>query len=115
MDEEWLAQQKERLQRELEQTQVSLKRIRESLRSEAEFDIEEAAPDLYEREKALALLGTLERKAESIERALQAMEKGSYGLCEQCGGQIEPARLRILPETTICVKCKAALERLAGR
>jgi len=113
-EEEW-AQQRERLERELEQTQVNLKRIRESLRSEVEFDIEEAAPDIYEREKALALLRTLERKAESIERALQAIEKGSYGLCERCGDRIEPARLKILPETTICVKCKATLERLAGR
>ena len=112
---EGLAQQKERLERELEQTQVNLKRIRESLRSETEFDLEEAAPDVYEREKALALLRTLERKAESIGRALRAIEKGTYGLCERCGDRIEPARLKILPETTICVKCKATLERLIRR
>ncbi len=115
MDEEELDQQKGRLEQELEQTRINLKRVRESLRTEVEADPEETAPDIYEREKALALLAALERKAESIERALQAIERGSYGLCERCGEQIEPARLRILPETTICVKCKTALERLAGR
>lgn len=105
------SQAKEKLQTDHEQTLAEVSRLREALKYELEYDAEEGDPDLYEREKILALLRNLEQKVESIEYALSLMEEGTYGICERCGQEISPERLEALPHTTLCVQCKALEER----
>jgi RNA polymerase-binding transcription factor DksA len=107
-------QEKATLEKERAETLVELDRLREYLRSEVDPDEEEADPDIYEREKTLALIRTWENKLASIEQALRLAEKGTYGICERCGEKIDPARLEALPHTTFCVKCKSQMERVAG-
>jgi len=109
-----IEQKKRKLEKERAETLAELDRLREYLRGEVDADAEEAVLDLYEREKTLALIRTLETKLESIEQALRLVEKGTYGICERCGEKIDPARLEALPQTTLCVKCKAQIERIAG-
>ena len=48
-----------------------------------------------------------EAKAEMIQlrHALDQIESGSYGVCEQCGADIASARLEALPGTTLCIQC----------
>ena len=112
---EWGKEQKKsKLEEERAKTLAELNRLREHLKSEVDADAEEADPDLYEREKILALIRTFESKLESIEQALRLAEKGSYGRCEKCGEKIDRARLEALPHTTLCVKCKSQMERVAG-
>jgi DnaK suppressor protein len=84
------------------------------MRGEVDADAEEADPDLFEREKTLTLIRTLEDKLASVERALRLAEKGTYGICERCGEKIDRARLEALPHTTLCVKCKSQMEQVAG-
>ncbi len=48
--------------------------------------------------------------AEDIRGALARMESGEYGVCEECGEDISPARLRAQPAATLCVHCKSLLE-----
>ena len=103
--------QVEKLKQEREQAIRELARQREILKSEVDPDADEGDPDLVEREKVMALVQTLERKLKSIEYALRQAQKGQYGICEQCGGPIDPARLEIVPETTLCVSCKTIVER----
>ena len=69
-------------------------------------------PDLVERDKIQALIFALERKIESIDHAIQQAQKIGYGICEKCGQKIEPERLEIFPETTLCIRCKRESERL---
>ena len=45
-----------------------------------------------------------------IDRALEAMEAGEYGQCEECGCNIPFERLKIEPMTQHCVACKSKLE-----
>jgi DnaK suppressor protein len=45
-----------------------------------------------------------------IEEALQRIEAGVYGVCEECGEQIGVERLRARPVTTLCIACKAEQE-----
>ena len=112
---ELIEQGKAKLEKERAETLAELNRLREYLMSgEVDADAEEADPDLYEREKTLALIRTLENKLESIEQAFRLAEKGTYGMCERCGEKIDPARLEALPHTTLCVKCKSQMERVAG-
>lgn len=110
---EGITEQKRKLEKERAETLAELDHLREHLRSEVDADAEEADPDLYEREKTLALIRTLENKLESIEQALRLAEKGGYGICEMCGEKIDRARLEALPHTTLCVSCKSQIERIA--
>jgi DnaK suppressor protein len=43
---------------------------------------------------------------QAIEEALYRMEKGSYGICRDCGDPIAPARLEAIPWTRVCITCK---------
>ncbi|MEO5897800.1 MAG: TraR/DksA family transcriptional regulator [Vicinamibacterales bacterium] len=43
---------------------------------------------------------------QAIEEALFRMEKGSYGICRDCGEEIAPARLNAIPWTRVCITCK---------
>jgi RNA polymerase-binding transcription factor DksA len=60
---------------------------------------------------AWALIQTLERKLDSIDHALRLARNGTYGICESCGERIDPARLEILPEATLCLNCQRQKER----
>ncbi|MEQ5836720.1 TraR/DksA family transcriptional regulator [Marinobacter sp. R17] len=40
-----------------------------------------------------------------VERALRRIEEGEGDICEYCGEFINPERIKILPQTTICVEC----------
>ncbi len=43
---------------------------------------------------------------QAIEEALQRIEKGTYGVCRDCGEPISPARLSAIPWTRVCITCK---------
>jgi len=45
-----------------------------------------------------------------IEEALQCIEDGAFGVCEECGEEIGVERLRARPVTTLCIACKAEQE-----
>jgi RNA polymerase-binding transcription factor DksA len=106
-----------KLQAERERTEAELKRLRSYLEDEVERVIDgsedsvDAASDVYEREKTLAIIQTLEKKLAAVEHALQAAKKGGYGVCEVCGIPIDPARLAVMPHSTTCIKCQEKIER----
>ena len=43
---------------------------------------------------------------QAIEEALVRIEKGTYGICRDCGEPIAPARLEAIPWTRVCIACK---------
>ena len=45
-----------------------------------------------------------------IQEALQRLENGEYGICEQCGEEIGIERLKARPVTTLCIACKSDQE-----
>lgn len=45
-----------------------------------------------------------------IDEALERIEKGEYGVCEECDEPIGVERLKARPVTTLCIDCKAAQE-----
>ena len=59
---------------------------------------------------------TRERLADRINRLTLALERindGRYGKCDTCEGEIEPERLRALPEAVRCLSCQRDQERAA--
>ena len=43
-----------------------------------------------------------------IQEALQRLENGEYGICEECGEEIGIGRLKARPVTTLCITCKSS-------
>ena len=46
-----------------------------------------------------------------IDKALQKIEAGTFGICERCEEEISLKRLEARPETTLCIRCKEEQER----
>jgi DnaK suppressor protein len=45
-----------------------------------------------------------------IEKALERVENGTFGICERCGEEISEERLKARPVTTLCIECKEEQE-----
>ena len=52
-----------------------------------------------------------ERKLISkIKAAIERIEEGAYGICDECGDDISHSRLEARPVTTLCIDCKTKQE-----
>lgn len=106
-----LLNQKEMLQQERNQVENELANLRAELQQAPEMTGDEVDLNVYERERTLGLVATYERRLEEIEVTLRVAAQGKYGICERCGSPIPPERLKIFPETRLCVNCKNELEK----
>ncbi len=66
--------------------------------------------EVFERSKDFALRENAMLAVEGIDRALQKINDGTYGICEVCGRDIAVARLKAVPSTNKCRDCKEAEE-----
>src|SRR5580700_3828024 len=57
-----------------------------------------------ERGETEALVSELRSSLRDVERALERLASGSYGVCERCGRPIAPARLEAMPAVTTCIE-----------
>lgn len=67
--------------------------------------------DNFEQEFTLSLMETEEDTLQAIESALERIEDGTYGQCDECGGVISKARLNAIPYTPMCIRCAQQMER----
>ena len=63
------------------------------------------------REHEMALAANAREMLLQTERALERLDAGTYGLCENCGNPIGKARMQAFPRATLCVECKQKQER----
>jgi DnaK suppressor protein len=68
------------------------------------------ASEAFEQAKELALHQNAEQLLKKVDDALERLEQGTYGRCEQCGVEIDPARLQALPYATLCFRCQQRLD-----
>jgi len=68
-------------------------------------DKDEEADEVQEYDNALSLEHSLELKLKDVNNALEKIEKGGYGICENCGKEIDKERLLACPEAKICLRC----------
>ena len=50
------------------------------------------------------------RLMRKIRRALEKLEEGDFGICEECGEEISEERLKVRPMAALCIKCKKKQE-----
>lgn len=76
---------------------------------DVQFDEESGQGDSMnvERERDLALSAQALSSVEEIDRALEKLDAGTYGVCEKCGENIPKERLKALPYASLCVRCKS--------
>ena len=74
-------------------------------------DLDDLASDASVEDVLHARFATSDEALKEIDRALQKLESGSYGSCDDCQGDIGSPRLEAIPFATLCVTCKAKLER----
>ena len=79
-------------------------------------DVIDAALDSAQGEINSQLAEVESRELGSIEKALEQMRDGTYGLCEHCNKKIPLTRLKALPYATTCIECQRLAEegRLEG-
>ncbi|HKK57463.1 TraR/DksA family transcriptional regulator [Marinobacter sp.] len=73
-----------------------------------EKDSEEQAVQTQNDEVVDSLEEEVRSELWQIERALARLANGQGEECENCGENIDPRRLQILPYTTLCIKCAEA-------
>ncbi|MGE0609270.1 MAG: TraR/DksA family transcriptional regulator [Pirellulales bacterium] len=66
--------------------------------------------DAFEQEFTLSLMQNDEATLGAIEGALERIEDGTYGDCEECGVHIPKTRLNAIPFANFCVKCAEKLQ-----
>lgn len=76
---------------------------------DVQFDEESGQGDSMnvERERDLALSAQALSSVEDIDRAVEKVALGTYGICEKCGVNIPRERLKALPYAALCVQCKS--------
>ena len=79
------------------------------LRSDVDYGdgFADAAAATAERTERLGLIERLHGSLGQIDRALQKIDEGTYGKCDQCGKEIGAARMEARPTSTLCVDCKS--------
>jgi DnaK suppressor protein len=69
-------------------------------------DLADQASGTNEVHIQLRLRQTDAKILQAIEEALERIEKGTYGVCRDCGEPIAEARLNAIPWTRMCIHCK---------
>ena len=105
----------------LETKKQALREIQDRLKEETEGvkddgrDTFDLASDERDREINFILNDRERGKLLAIEEALQRIKDKTYGVCEcgcdNCEGEIQLGRLKVLPFTRLCVKCQEEVER----
>ena len=118
LDKSFIEDQKRRLL----EIKAELERMRDGLdedqqeRGEAEGDQTEhdsgdLGQSMFTREMDATIEGQVQRRLEDVERALEKIEEGSYGVCDDTGEEIPKGRLEAVPEAIRTVEAQQSFER----
>ena len=83
---------------------------RDDIRIEQLPDAFDLVQSIAERELAITQLDQLSHATVEIKAALQRIDQGTYGVCEECEVPIAPRRLDAVPFARLCVACQQRLE-----
>ena len=104
-------QQVEKYKRILEEQRRKLVEGVEDSEAAPEFgdtvsDFDGEADEAEELENQLSIGDTMRERLNNIDEALEKVENGTYGICEECGKEIGEKVLQAAPESILCAECK---------
>jgi RNA polymerase-binding protein DksA len=106
-----LQSEMERLRTEISSSEESLVGLMRDSGDGAGDDQADTGTKNITREHEMALAANAREMLTQVEHALQRLDAGTYGLCENCGKPIGKARMQAFPRATLCVECKQKQER----
>lgn len=65
----------------------------------------------YSKNVMLAVSENDSRQLQMIDEALERIEDEEYGVCQNCGNEIQPKRLQAIPWARYCLSCQELVER----
>jgi RNA polymerase-binding protein DksA len=99
------------LQSEYERAAAELANLQRSNTDGAGDDQADAGAKTFEREQEHSIAANRQLLMTQIRHAIERIDSGTYGICEDCGRPIPAARLKALPMATLDANCKARAER----
>ena len=76
-----------------------------------ETDSGDMSQSIFDREMDATVGEGIERRLREVERALQKIEEGTYGVCDDTGEEIPRGRLEAVPEAIRTVEAQQRFER----
>lgn len=67
------------------------------------------AQEIAEYADDLSIEARIESELKDVEKALEAIGNGTYGVCKYCGTPIDEKRLEARPASSSCIECKKIL------
>ena len=96
---------KEQLETKLSEAQAKRDMLAKQVKEKSELGLGADSSGTYPLEIALVNKERIVFEIDELHKALHRLEEGIYNECEQCHQKINPARLEILPTTTLCIQC----------
>jgi DnaK suppressor protein len=84
---------------------------RAGAQSSAPGHIAEVASDASEKVVMFGQMESQSGELVEVRDALERLDNGAFGLCDECNEDIPMERLRAIPYARLCMKCKSAEER----
>ncbi len=103
MEKEFVESQKQKLLQEKARLEKEV--TEENKYPEMGTSIEDTAQETGELNDTNAIKVNLGKELKAVKSALKRIEDGTYGVCQQCGGEIDKGRLLAYPAANRCVKC----------
>jgi DnaK suppressor protein len=76
-------------------------------------DIGDESVTIYNRHLLMSLSENERAKLFEVDEALDRIENGSFGICEECDEPIAVKRLEAIPNARYCIRCKEELEKIS--
>jgi RNA polymerase-binding transcription factor DksA len=64
----------------------------------------------FDQAASVSLRRTHQLALAEVENALQRIVEGAYGHCDRCRSEIDFARLKVVPQASLCLACQKLLE-----
>ena len=109
-----LEQERKWLIEELERLNVNGGTKDERQKSGTYGNREEAADATTDLERRIALETQKRNSLAGVEHALRKIDAGTYGICDNCGQPIDPARMEALPHAVRCMMCTVTCKNSFG-
>lgn len=100
-----------RLKHELELIETEMDELIADSGEGAGDDQADSGTKTFEREHEMSLVINARDMVLQTERALDRIDRKSYGNCEDCANPIGKERLQVFPRATLCMICKQKEER----
>ncbi|MDH3266859.1 MAG: TraR/DksA family transcriptional regulator [Gammaproteobacteria bacterium] len=105
MQQDTYSAQRQKLEQGKAELVARLERITANLRRGLDADSKERAKELEDSEVVDALGNEARAELVKISAALRRMDAGEYGICIECGAEIERGRLEAHPYARKCIDC----------